>query len=484
MANLPHQPKRGNYCLTPQIQSNAVRCITGLAHPLHYFYLSQLIRLQVLGSAFARSPEFLACWSDYNVMARKFVNSLNNYAGKDGPRLIKASRNTVSFFAFLESSVQTTFLETLQSMETPPPGPALNEQIPAGESESVDYIQTILPAVKTIQRVWDARHKIIRKRREFFESPSGQAILYMQRICKAGVNGESLDRKEKIWRKGIHLSEGLNVYFYIKAVEELYQEKKAEVQTRIDTAEAGEMETFQLQWGRVLAMRERVSRSEDVLSEPNWHELDLPSQDLSRRYQQVLGDLKILEMDLGMVDCSERDVSAAEIIQNMWRTRYPIVQKRRVFFNTPSGQAISYMFRMYKSAFVETPLDRKERIQYAAVLFREGLEIYEYVRAMERLYLMAKNTIRSRVRVSHGAGAKRARQQWERVLKIRHQVRRNAGFLSEKNWKEIDISSRELRKRCSETLAFLKSIKDEIHDMIDDDDYDDEYDDFINSLLS
>lgn len=288
----------------------------------------------------------------------------------------------------------------------------------------------------------------------------------MQRICDAVVNDELLDRKEIIWRKGIHFSEGLKVYSHIKAVQVQYQEKKAEVQRRMDNAESGEMEAFQLQWERVLALRERVSRS-DVLSEPNWHELDLFSHDLSGRYQQILGDLEILELDLRMVDCNTTEISAAEIIQNMWRTRYPIVQKRRAFFNTNSGQAISYMYRMYQTTVVESPLDRKERIQSAAVLFTEGLEVYEYVGEIEKLYLMAKNTVRSRMTVSHGTDETRAREQWERVSEVRHQVRRNAAFLSEKNWKQVNISSRELKKRCSETLAFLKGVKDEIYDLID-----------------
>lgn len=423
----------------------------------------------MLGSSFARSPEFLECSTDY-ALARKFVDSFKNYAGKDSPRLVKATRNTVSFFAFLESSVPKIFLASLQPTEALPPGPTSNVQIRSGQSESVDYIKTVLPAAQTIRRVWEARYKIIRERRKFFESTSGQAILYMQRICKAVANGESLDRKERIWRKGIHFSEGLKVLLYIKEVEELYQAKKAEVQTRIDNAEAGEMETFQLQWERVLAMRERISRSEGVFSKPNWHQLDIPSQDLSRRYQQILGDLKLLEMDLGMIDCTEREVSAAETIQNMWKTRYPIVQNRRAFFDTPSGQAISHMYRMYKTALVERQLDPKERIRGAAVLFREGLEIYEHAKKIERLYLMAKNTVRSRMRVAHGTtGKERVREQWGRVSKVRGQVRRTVGFLSERNWKVIDISSGELKKRCSETLAFLESVKDEIYCIINED---------------
>lgn len=320
--------------------------------------------------------------------------------------------------------------------------------------------------MKTIQRVWKARYHIIRKRRVFSESPAGLAILYIQRICAAVVNDDLLERKERIWRRGIHFSEGLNIYWDIKAVQGLYQEKKAKVQARIDNAESGEMEVFQLQWERMLALRERVSRSEAVLSEPNWHELDLFSHDLSPRYRQILGDLEMLKLDLEMVDSDEKKITAAEIIQKMWRTRYPIVRKRRSYFNTPSGQAISYMYRMYQATVLESALDRKEQIRSAAVLFTEGQRVYGNVKTIERLYLMAKNTVRSRMAVSHGTDETRARDHSKRVSVVWHEVRRNADFLSQKNWRQVNISSRELKKTCSGTLTFLANIEDELHDLI------------------
>lgn len=70
-------------------------------------------------------------------------------------------------------------------------------------------------------------------------------------------------RKETIWRRGIYFTEGLKVSSNITAVQGLYQKQKEKVQARIDNAESGEMETFQLLFG---ASREPLSLTEHVLS--------------------------------------------------------------------------------------------------------------------------------------------------------------------------------------------------------------------------
>lgn len=343
--------------------------------------------------------------------------------------------------------------------------PNPNENISTADGESGNYTSGVVSAARIIQRMWRTRYPKVQKRREFFKSPRGEAILYIGGIRKAILDGALLDQREMIWRTGVLFSDGLDVCLYTKTIERLYLESKEHVKTQIDNADTSQMELFQLQWEKVLALRDRVSESAGFLSKKNWKELDIPAQDLSRTCREVLEILKGIELDLKMIDYAAREAAAAETIQHMWRTRSRILQKRREFFKTPSGEAISYIRRIYKAVLEEAPLDRNDRIRRAAVLFSDGLDLYKSVTSIEKLYLTVKYTVKSRVSGALSTEVDLARRQWEEVSKIRHWVRKNAGFLSEKNWKELDIPAPELRRKCSETLMFLEGIEADLGDI-------------------
>lgn len=163
---------------------------------------------------------------------------------------------------------------------------------------------------------------------------------------------------------------------------------------------------------------------------------------------------------------TESEVAAAEMIQRMWRTRCRILQRRREFFKSPPGQAISYIRRICNKAWKGSSLSRKEIIWRTGVLFSDGLDVYLYAITIEKQYLKVKKTVMSRINNADAKKMEDFQDQWERVSGIREHVRKNVGFLSEKNWESLDIPGRELRQKCEETLRTLKGIEESLHSIM------------------
>lgn len=160
------------------------------------------------------------------------------------------------------------------------------------------------------------------------------------------------------------------------------------------------------------------------------------------------------------------EVAAAETIQRMWRTRCRTLQRRREFFKTPLGQAISYVRRICNKAWEGSSLSRKERIWRTGVLFSNGLDVYLYAKAIEKQYTKVRKTVMSRINNADAKKMEDFQDQWERVSEIREHVRKNVGFLSEKNWESLDIRGLELGRKCKETLRALKGIEESLHSIM------------------
>lgn len=111
-------------------------------------------------------------------------------------------------------------------------------------------------------------------------------------------------------------------------------------------------------------------------------------------------------------------------------------------------------------------MGRKEKIWRTGVLFSDGLDVYLHAKAIENQYLRVKKVVMSRIDNADPDKMEDFQDQWERVSEIREHVRGNVGFLSEKNWKELDIPSRELSRKCKDTLRVLEGIAAELHGIL------------------
>lgn len=251
----------------------------------------------MFGTSFAESLEFRDCATE-NILANKFISSFETYAGKDSPLIIKATSSTVPFFKFLGLGVPTILLESLQYSMSPQERAALKSIPTSVPGESADNTRKEVSAAAVIQRMWRTRYRIIQKRREFFKTPTGQAISYIQRISKGALESANVDRKERIWRMGVLFSEGLDIYLYAKTIERQYLEVREAVMSRINHADSSQMELFQNQWEEVSGIREHVRKSAGFLAEKNMKQLDMPGQKLSKKCKETLAVLKGIEVDL------------------------------------------------------------------------------------------------------------------------------------------------------------------------------------------
>lgn len=252
---------------------------------------------QTFNTSFADAPNFRECTSEY-VLARKFIRSFNDYAGKDIPLVVQATRNTVPFFSFLGWDVSTVLLASLQPPAAPQMKTTPNGIIESVDSEPGEHTQKEVTAASVIQRMWRTRYPIVQRRRDFFKSPSGQAISYIQRICKHVLGEEYLGQKERMWRTGILFSKGLEVYQQAKSIEKQYLKAREIVMLRIDTADTSQMEDFQDQWERVSRIRDDVRKNVGFLSEKNWKQLNIPGRELSRKCNETLRILHEIEAAL------------------------------------------------------------------------------------------------------------------------------------------------------------------------------------------
>lgn len=458
--------RNSDFLVTCLMNSFACHASTGGQAGIERYTRMKYFVMQVSGLQFAFWPVLQQYTSEYSLV-RELIRSFRQYDGKDGLCLIISSENIQPyFFSFIQSSVSTVILDTLRASENSQSNVVPKEAEPSVDTESLGPLQTVLPAVKAIQHMWRTRFPIVQKRREFCKSPSGRAILYMQRVCSSFAAGPYLDRREKIWQTGVLLSDGVDVYLYMREIEKRSLEKKDDIKSRIDNGDSSHMEWYQYQWERVLHIREQVIQSAGFLLERNWHRLNIPPKKLKLKFQEQLEVLRSLDSDMAMIELTQEEVTATVVIQRMWRTRYPIVLKRREFAKTTTGLAVKYIRRMCKSVRDNSCLDPKERTRSAIVLFMYGVNIYENVNSIEGLYLKAKKSLRSQTKNHSLSLGRRATEKLKKLAGIRNDVRRNAGFLAEGNWKELDLTCDELAIKFQATLRSLQHTLRDLNSLI------------------
>ena len=156
----------------------------------------------------------------------------------------------------------------------------------------------------------------------------------------------------------------------------------------------------------------------------------------------------------------EEETAAAAKIHNMWETRYPIVQKRREFFETPCGREIFYIGKLCKEVVERMPLHLGEIIARRAVLFDRGPSLYRYCKETEKKYNEVKRVLVFR-RKAKAAGNQSVMQafqcQLDTLLAISTLTKR-AGILDETNWENLRVASGVLNEKITEALEGLRAI--------------------------
>lgn len=164
-----------------------------------------------------------------------------------------------------------------------------------------------------------------------------------------------------------------------------------------------------------------------------------------------------------------REIAAAKVIQKMWKIRYPIIQKRREFFASLSGQAISYIGKLCKDVAERPPLHPREIIARRAVLSDRGLYLYWYCKETEERYSEVKRVVTKRKRRAAESRSIQQMQefqsQWETLSAIKKSVQEKAGILSEKNREHLRVSSGALGEKLDDTLEALRVINAELEMM-------------------
>ncbi|KAI5837906.1 hypothetical protein DFP73DRAFT_600345 [Morchella snyderi] len=458
--------RNADFLATCLVNSFACHASTGGQAGIQRYTQMRNSVMHVFGLQFAFSPVLRQCTSEYSLV-RELIRSFGQYDGKDSLCLIISSENLQHyFFSFIRPIVSTVILDTLRASENSQHNVVPKEAEQSVDTESLGPLQTVLPAVKVIQHMWRTRFPIFQKRREFCKSPFGQAITYMQRVCSSFALEPCLDRREKIWRTGVLLSDGVDVYLYVREIEKRSLEKKDDIKSRIDNGDSSHMERYQFQWERVSLIRDQILQSAGFLLERNWHKLNIPPQKLKLKFRRQLEVLRSLDSDMAMIELTQEEITATVVIQRVWRTRYPIVLKRRQFAKTTTGLAVKYIRRMCKSVRDNSCLDPKERTRSAIVLFMYGMNIYENVSSIKEIYLKARKSLRSQTKDRSLSLRKLANEKLKRFVGIRDDVRRNADFLAEGNWKELDLTCDELDIKCQATLRSLHHILSNLNHLI------------------
>lgn len=392
------------------------------------------------------SPEFRECPS-YFRLGKRYLISFNSFAGKDSPRLVKTTPDTRSVFSFLQPELSTLSLATWEApttgqQKTP------DESTSANDTELQEDYTEILRAARIIQRMWASRYQILQGRRKFFSSAPGQAIVHIQKICHAVVDSALLERGERLRLRGVLFSAGLELHIFAERIDRMYKETRDNIKATIDKADIKQLESAQVQWESLSTIAKTIAKYTGFMSEINWHKFQVPADELERRFRAISLALQHTEFKLSMLNTKERIPTAAVAIQRMWRAQRQILKQRREFRRTPSGEAIAYVQRIVNAIDEREPLERQGRIERASLLFGNVVKLIVEVKRIEKLYQETKRAVKSRTNGARGAQKQTAQAEGVKIGTIRDMVRRDAAFLAEENWIQLNIPAHELTRKC------------------------------------
>ena len=196
----------------------------------------------------------------------------------------------------------------------------------------------------------------------------------------------------------------------------------------------------------------------DTASHFSFLDPDVPTIQL-----ESLPTLSIAPARSGLDECldpvhrerDEKDIADAELIWKNWKIGY----RRREFFKTPYGQAISYIRRLCKKVIERPPLHPREIMACRAVLFARGPSLYTYCEETKKKYSRVKQAlVRQREKSGGSRITKQAFQrQWE-TLSAMSNLTQTAGLLDENNWQNLRVPSGVLGEKIDEAIEALKAI--------------------------
>lgn len=395
--------------------------------------------------------------ASYVTLARGYLASFNIYSGKDGPRIVKATNGGSTFFSFLEPIVQRLSLEERKALEAEKQTPDY-ENPAKGEKLLKDYGHMESAVIK-IQRMWRLQYPLVLKRRAFFSSPAGEPICFIRMICKDVVDVSPLGRTEILRVRCLLFSVGLQLYLFGGMVSRIYEESKDEAKRIMENGEIKQIESAQVRWEKLLEMQEKVVENTSFFAKRNWHQLQIASNDLEMRISEVYKRLQGIELYLNLLNPQERESAAAIAIQRIWRTQRQILNLRWEFRTSESGKTIAYVQRIVKALNAREPLDRAGEIRRAGVLLSQVVQLVQEVKRIEKLYKKTKRAVRLGMNWADTEGKQGARALGAQLSEIRDTVCKEASFLSEANWMQLNIPTWKLEAKCAETWRVLRAME-------------------------
>lgn len=413
----------------------------------------------MLGLRFALSTDLRKC-SPYYTLGQRYVASYNVYKGKDSPRIVRAKSGGTTFFNFLEPTVPRLSLNDWKS-----PGDTTQTDLDDGASNKDDQpldgddYANMSPMALKIQQMWRKRYPVVLKRREYFSSPTGQAICYIQRICQAVVDLAPLHSTTRLRLRALLFSDGLKLYLFSDKIDRMYNECRARVKKAMDSADFNQIESAQVKWEKILDIQQTMAENTGFLAEKGWTQLPMVLNELHDNIHRAHKGLEYIEFRLRLLNPREREPAAAEAIQRAWRSQRQILKVRRDFRESEAGKTITYVHRIVKALNAHSPLDRKGEVRRGAVLFSQVVQLIQEVKRIERLFQKTKRAVRLRTNTASGEEKQFAKTLGTRLAQLRDWVRKDALFLSKDHWMELNVPTSDLEAKCAETWRVMRAVE-------------------------
>lgn len=417
-----------------------------------------MTRMQTIGLPFAMALGFKDC-AQFSNFCRAYIDSFNIYSGKDAPLIITATKNAPTFFSALQPAASRVSLIELSA-------PVVSGQT---ATEKPDYDDTthplkdygnFEPAVITIQIMWRSRSPIIKARREFFSTPQGVALRFIERICGEIVDISVMTVAERVRVRSLMFTVGLQLHLLSEKVDRTYNESRDEAKGMMNEGNMSSIEHAQIWFERLLELPKTIMENTSFFSEKNLNSLrPVDSMKLEMRIREVYKRLLRIEFSLSLLNPETRRPAAAIVIQRAFRAQRHVLKQRRDFRTTGTGKTIAYVKRIVVALSIRAPLDRIGEIQRARVLFSHVAQLIQKVKETETNFKKAKRAVRFRINWADSEEKLSARILASQLNNIRETVRKEASFLSEDNWMELNIPSVELEEKCTETWRVMRTVE-------------------------
>jgi hypothetical protein len=315
-------------------------------------------------------------------------------------------------------------------------------------------------AVITIQKMWRSRYPVIKTRRAFFSTSQGVALRFIERICGEIVDISVMSVAERVRVRSLLFTIGLQLHLLSEKVDRIYKGSRDKAKNMMNEGKMSSIEHAQVWFERLLDLEERMIENTSFFSEKNMHSLrQIDSKELEKRILEVYKRLPRIELSLDLLNPETRRPAAAIIIQRAFRSQRHVLKRRRDFRATETGKTIAYVKRIVVALSICDPLDRIGEIERARVLFNHVAQLIQKVKEIETNYKKAKRAVRFRINWADSEEKRSARLLASQLHYIRETVQKEASFLSEDNWMQLNIPSSELEEMCTETWRVMRNVE-------------------------